>query len=374
MTTMAPSPRVAGTAHAGDAGGSPQRIPWSTVLPLAVVAAFGSGFWLIVIRGAVGSIERTESPFVTWLQESTLLVPLYVFAVLAALTLARRWFGAGPYRTGPVATTLLLVTLAVTLAASVVQAVSAVYDYRLQSLHVLHMASHELSCGAQCIADRQHDGLVLQVQALGLGSVVMLVSNLVLLTLVVTLRGGRLDIVSTRHHPGRVRRFNSTQLFLVTGLLGAAAIHAASIGGRLAQWPAAGIALLLLTIIELDAALLFLLRLRRVQYLAAATISAVPLLVWLFAHTVGLPFGPDAGVAAQIGLTETAAATLEAVVLVVALVALRSRDTRGPGTAQHPARLAIAGVVALSVIATAVGSGAMGSTPPNPHHGHHVSA
>ena len=37
-------------------------VPWRTVLPLAVVLAFADGFWIISLRGAVGALERTESP------------------------------------------------------------------------------------------------------------------------------------------------------------------------------------------------------------------------------------------------------------------------------------------------------------------------
>ena len=43
--------------------------------------------------GRVGAIERTERPFADWLRESTLCLPVFVFAVLAALTLALHWFG-----------------------------------------------------------------------------------------------------------------------------------------------------------------------------------------------------------------------------------------------------------------------------------------
>jgi hypothetical protein len=349
------------------------------VLPLAVVAAFGSGFWLIVIRGAVGSIERTEGPFATWLEESTLLVPLYVFAVLAALTLALRWFGASPHRARAVALTLLLVAVAVTLAASAVQAVSAVYDYRLQTIHVLNMASHELSCGSQCIADRQHDGLVLQVDALGLGSIVMLVSNLVLLGFTVGFRGGRLDLATSKRTAtgltGRLARIDSVDLFLLAALLGAAAVHATVVGGLLAAWPLAGIALLLLTVAEVDVALLFLLRLRSVHYLAAVAVSALPLLVWAYAHTAGLPFGPHAGIPQRLGLTSTVAALLELAALVVAVAALRRRRRPRPGAAQHVRWLAVTGVVAVSVIGAAVGLGAMGSAAAPPaQHVHHTAA
>jgi hypothetical protein len=366
---------------AGHPGTSPYpRAPWSTVLPLAVVAAYGSGFWLIVIRGAVGAIERTQAPFTTWLEESTLLLPLYVFAVIAALTLALRWLGPGPLCGLAVAVTHLLVALTVTLAATVVQAVSAVYDYRLQTTQVANMAAHMPDCDARCVADQQHSGLLLQVHALGLGALVMLVSNLVLLAFVVGLRGGRLDLASSKRRPdrqaGRVARFGNADLFLLATLLGAAAIHATVIRGQLAQWPSGGIAVLLLMIAEVDAVLLFLLRLRFVHFLVAAAVSACPLLTWLYAHTAGLPFGPHAGVAQPVGLTDTSAALLEAATLVVAVAALRRRRPPRPANAQQPAGLALAGVVAVSVIGVAVGVGALGGVsalPQHPSHHHHVT-
>ncbi len=373
MTTLATA------TAAGHPETSPRpRVPWSTVLPLAVVAAYGSGFWLIVIRGAVGAIERTQAPFATWLEESTLLLPLYVFAVLAALTLALRRFGPGPLRARAVAVTLLLVAVGATLAATVVQAVSAVYDYRLQTIQVLNMAVHMPDCHAQCVAEQQHSGLLLQFHALGLGSIVMLASNLLLLGFVIGFRGGRLELASSKPlaegHVGRLARLDHADVFLVVTLLGAAGIHASVIHGLLAQWPVAGIALLLLTIAGVDAALLFQLRLRSAPYLVAAVVSAGPLLVWLYAHTAGLPFGPHAGVGQRLGLTGTTAALVEAATLAVAVSVLRRRRRARPAADQHSVRLALTAVVAVSVIGAAVGIGAMGSVTPLPQHEHHHHA
>ena len=68
-------------------------VPWTTVLPFAVVLAYVNGFWVTAIRGAVGSTERTTAPFTSWLHDSTLLLPLFVLAVLAALSLAAHGTG-----------------------------------------------------------------------------------------------------------------------------------------------------------------------------------------------------------------------------------------------------------------------------------------
>src|SRR5262245_51542137 len=116
-------------------------VPWSTVIPLAVVMAFGDGFWVISLRGAVGAIERTQTPFSSWLRESTELVPIYAVAVLGALLLAMRWFGAGSRGTRAIVATGALVAAAGTVAGAAVLAASAWYDYHLQVAQLGAMGS-----------------------------------------------------------------------------------------------------------------------------------------------------------------------------------------------------------------------------------------
>ena len=188
-----PAPEDAGTQHAHDARHARPRVPGGTVLPCAAVAAYGSGFWLIATRLAVGAIERTTEPFVSWLQESTLLLPAYALVVYLALTLARRRFGPGPLSVRHTLQTVLMVAVAVTVLPAAVQAVNAVIDLRLQAGDLQVMASHG-NCVAECLADRRQAAVTLQIRALGLNGIVMLVSNLTLLLLLVALRGGRLDL------------------------------------------------------------------------------------------------------------------------------------------------------------------------------------
>ena len=389
-------------APADDTGRANLGVPWSTVLPLAVAAAYGSGFWLIVVRGAVGAIERTQTPFTSWLQESTLLLPLYVFAVLAALTLALRWFGQGPHRARTVAVTLLLVVLGTTLAAVVVQAVSAVYDYRLQSTQVATMAAHMPTCRASCVADQQHSALLLQVRALGLNGLVMLASNLVLLGFVVAFRGGRLDVASPqggRTHPpsfawpgsgpatrpdARAQdqhqhkvRCGDFERVLVVGLLAAAAIHATVIREHLDEWHAAGVFFILLTIAETAAAAMVLVRLRAAAFLTTVVVSAGPILLWLYSRTIGLPFGPEAGLPEPVGLADLAACLLEATTLALAFALLRPhRRPRRADPAQRLITLGLVGVIALAIVGVAGGLGLFGAEG-GMHMGqhiHHISA
>ena len=86
-----------------------RRVPWLTVLPFAAAMAYADGFWMVALRSAVGSIQRAQEPFTTWLRESTLAMPFYLFAVLGALTLAMRWFGPVLRTTRSVLLTALLI-------------------------------------------------------------------------------------------------------------------------------------------------------------------------------------------------------------------------------------------------------------------------
>ena len=111
-------------------------------MPLAVVLAYADGFWLISLRGAVGSIERTREPFASWLRESTLALPVFVLAVLGALTLAARWFGPVLRKPKTVVAAALLVVAAGTLVGIAGLAASSAYDYHLQSSQLQRWTRH----------------------------------------------------------------------------------------------------------------------------------------------------------------------------------------------------------------------------------------
>jgi hypothetical protein len=186
-------------------------VPWLTVVPLAVVLAFADGFWVISLRGAVGSIERTQAPFVSWLVESTLALPVFVLAVLGALTLAARWFGPAGHKTKAVVATVLLIVAAGTLVGIGALAISSGYDYHLQSSQAPVMdpmpstgMDSMPSMGTDSMGSigstpqPNHGSLALQARAVGLGSGILLVTNLALVSWVVAIRGGRLDVRKTR--------------------------------------------------------------------------------------------------------------------------------------------------------------------------------
>jgi len=337
----------------GEAG-----VPWPTVLSLAALMAFADGYWMISLRGAVGAIERTQSPFASWLRESTLvLVPVFVFAVLAALTFARRRFG--PVLHGPraVLTTVLLVAGAGTLAGLLAMAGNAVYDYRLQSHHLGMMSTMGGLCFGACQAHQYTATIALHLKAIAVGTGLCLVSNIALVGWAWAIRGGRLTLTTSRAQ-GRAR-IDSLRLLLIGALLASAVVHAAVVPAQLGAWIPAGEFFVLLVATEVAAAGLLLARPGRTTLLAAAAISLAPLLLWLDSATVGLPFGPAGGTAGQLGLADSAAGLLEVTTLAIAVALLRSRQRSStPSLSPSTSRLALVAVVAVA----AIGLGGSGLT------------
>jgi len=351
-------------------------VPWSTVLPLAVVLAYADGFWMVSLRGTVGAIERTEEPFANWLRESTLVLPVFVFAVLGALTLAQRRFGPVPRGSRTVLATALLVVATGTVAGIAEMTASSAYDYHLQSsqLRLMHSLSHTTAGSDQL----QQATFALQVHAVGYGSAILLVTNLVLVGWVVAMRGGRLKVSTSRQRMARALRqprspgqrhsqADDLRLLLAAGLFGSAAIHAAVVPEHLAGWAtlldptSAGVFFIVLAAAQLAVAVLLLARPQTNALRAAAVVSIGPLALWLYAQTAGIQFGPGAGVPGQVGLSDWAASALEAGTLVLAVVLLRGTGwlrSRPPASA-HVRWLTLVAVIAVTAIGLA-GSGLPG--------------
>jgi hypothetical protein len=193
MSTMSIN---ATTERPGTLRGRLSFVPWLTVVPLAVLMAYADGFWMISLRGAVGSIERTQTPFLTWLRESTLVLPIFVFAVIGALALAAHWFGPALRKPKTVVAAALLIVAAGTLVGSAVLAASSAYDLNLQSNRPMDSMSSMSTPASTAAANQAARGL--QVRSVGYGSGFILVTNLLLVGWVVALRGGRVGVVKAR--------------------------------------------------------------------------------------------------------------------------------------------------------------------------------
>ena len=355
----------------GVLGEGQRSVPWSTILPLAVVLAYADGFWLVSLRGAVGAIERTQGPFATWLRESTLMLPVFVFAVLGALTLAQRRFGPVLRSSRTVMATALLVVVAGTVAGFVEMAASSAYDFSLQSaqLQLMQSLSHTTVGHLQS----QQATFWLQVRAVVYGSAILLATNFLLVGWVVALRGGRLNASTARPHAGSSRtataqvageqgsRVEDLRALLVALLLGSAVIHGAVVPEHLTQGGAVGAFFVVLVAGELAVAVALVIRRQPIALFAAVAVSLGPLVLWVYSRTIGVPFGQGAGVREPVGLADTMACVLEIGTLIVAVVLLRRRDRLLQGTpaSAHVRWLTLVAVVAITAIGFA-GTGLAG--------------
>jgi hypothetical protein len=184
------------------------RLPvsWATVVVCAVVIAYVDGYWVTSLRGAVGAIEGSQRPFTRWLRDSTLMLPLFLLAVLAALALTRRWVGRSRRELVQLAVAGVL-TIVITSFVSVAGvATTSAYDYNIQAsqlgqIHAGHTSAISIDAGAvdrsgegTCtgLCSARHATLMAHVRAVGYASVVLLITNIVLVAWALALRGGRL--------------------------------------------------------------------------------------------------------------------------------------------------------------------------------------
>jgi hypothetical protein len=180
---------------------------WMTIAVFAVLIAYADGFWLTSLQGAVGAIERQQhSPVERWVRDSTLMLPLFFLAVLAAVLLARRLVGNGHGKVVQFATTALLITVLGTGVGVAEMAASSAYDYHLQTQHLLseqHLGHSHLAAPAGSIVQpiaggctglcaSQRETFDVHVRAVSYGSFVLLITNVVLVAWVLALRSNRL--------------------------------------------------------------------------------------------------------------------------------------------------------------------------------------
>jgi hypothetical protein len=171
-------------------------LPWGTVVALAVVLAFANGFVIVAIQGAVGAIERAQSPFTDWVRYSAILVPVFGLAVVWALARAHR-------RGRRTVRTVLLVATATTAVGITMLIISTAYDYHLQSeLLAKTLTLHNHTIGASDAANpayadagwnpEQRQTMLVDIRAVGLGTIFLTAVNAFFVAWVTALRGGRL--------------------------------------------------------------------------------------------------------------------------------------------------------------------------------------
>jgi hypothetical protein len=335
--TILAHPRVVGSDQERTATTGRSSVPWSAVVTFAIAITCADWFWVMSLRMAAGDIQRTQAPFSDWLRESVLVLPMFVLAVLGAFTLALRRFGPRVSTARNVLTTSVLIVSTTTAVGIVGLLGSSAYDYYLQSKELLMMDSMRRMCVGNC--DNLRDATFsLQVHSVGYGSLMLLITNIIVVGWIVAMRAGRLTLskageASTADRPG-VSRLDDVRVFLAAGLVGSAAIH------------------VVLAAAELGLAMQVGARVSRGVLLAVAALSAGPLLLWAYSRTFGVPFGPEAGVPESIGVADCAAGLLEIGTLVAAVTLLRSNgwlQRRAPVSA-HARWLVTLAVVSVMLI------------------------
>ncbi len=181
-------------------------VSWATVIVCAVVIAAVDGYWATSLRGAVGAIEVNQSPFRSWMRDSTLMLPLFVLAVVAALALTRRLVGRSHRELVQLSVAALLTIVFTSVVSIGGVATTSVYDYDLQAsqlgqIHTSHNTKPAIDPGAVIVSTKgtcvglcsaRHATLMAHVRSVGYASLVILLTNLVLVAWVLALRGGRL--------------------------------------------------------------------------------------------------------------------------------------------------------------------------------------
>jgi hypothetical protein len=242
-------------------------------------------------------------------------------------------------------------------------AISSARDYHVQVGQLRAMALMNGRC-LSCLHEQQHATLAMHVHAVTYVSRWVVLTNLVLVGWTVALLGGRLRLRAGRSPSLRTgsasagTRVRDVRVLIAAALVGSAAIHAAVVPEHLAEWPAAGAFFAMLTAGQLVAAIAVVAGPSRAGAAAAAMTSVLPLLVWAWSRTVGLPIGPDPGTPEAIGLPDCVSAALETVSLLAALLMLRASGwLRRPRLSTHITAFALVTVMAsVSLAITATGA------------------
>jgi hypothetical protein len=186
-------------------------VSWWTVGVFAAVLAAADGFWATSVRGAVGYIENVQEPFHDWLLYLAVMGPLFAAVVAGTLWLANRLVGRRRAVVRIIVASVLVVVATTVVALAQISATAA-YDYQRQQaqvalMHHIHSGStagtgvtYRLDPGVtipaqpKCtgLCDEKAQTIAVHYKAIRLATLLLLVTNLVLVLWALALRGGRL--------------------------------------------------------------------------------------------------------------------------------------------------------------------------------------
>jgi hypothetical protein len=188
-----------------------RRLPvsWVTLVLLVILIAYADGFWVTSIQGAVGAFERRQPPFTEWLHDSTLTLPVYFAAILAALLIARHWTRHNRHQLAKLGAAVMLITIATTSIGVAQVIANSAYDYHYQihdlaisetlhhsgsgtdtADHTGHAANTTDTCIGLC-AERTST-IQAHVRAAKYASGALLLTNLLAIAWILALRNGQL--------------------------------------------------------------------------------------------------------------------------------------------------------------------------------------
>jgi hypothetical protein len=138
-------------------------------------------------------------------------------------------------------------------------------------------------------------------------------------------------------------RWATVRFVVVLACLGGAQIvHWSVIDQHAREWHAAGVFFFVLALAEAAAAVALLVDLRRWIAVAVIAISVVPVVVWAWDRTLGLPFGPTQGVRGTIGRSDVLSVIFEILTVVAVWPFLRpGYGERPPSTLDLQAKIII---------------------------------
>jgi hypothetical protein len=147
-------------------------------------------------------------------------------------------------------------------------------------------------------------------------------------------------------------------VLLAVASLGTALLHAAFTPGHWAETWSHGLFFAVVAWLQLALAVAIVAHPTR-RVFALATLNILVIAMWVVSRTIGAPFGPNAGVAEDIGVPDLVATTLE-VVIVLGSVALLWRARGGRGfRVVRGSRWLVSGAAVVSVVIAAVSTAAL---------------